>query len=92
MEVVDFGKLKEDSMTVKGRKMVFSSEKWIARVTRNGDMHLVSDKILELVNDMDGRPVRDATRFEAEGGSPFAKCITEFGEVIEVNEDDCVPV
>lgn len=74
---------------VNGVKMVFKKELMLKRVEAAGMSHLVGEKELAMMDNLDGQEVSSANWNRAVKGTPTYSCTGKDGKVYDVHEDDC---
>lgn len=70
--------------------MVFKKELMLKRVEAAGLSHLVGEKELAMMDNLDGQPVTTASWNRVVNDQPVYACTGKDGKVYDVHEDDCV--
>ena len=69
--------------------MVFKKDLMLKRVEAEGLMHLVGEKELAIMDNLDGREVSTANWSRQVYDAPVYSCTGKDGKVYDVNEADC---
>ena len=75
---------------VDGVEMVFSKEKMIERLKREGRLEGLPDEIFVTMDNLDGQPVGTNSWSRQVMGNPVYSCEGKDGKSYDVNEEDCV--
>lgn len=75
---------------VDGIEMVFSKDKMIERLKREGRADGINEEILAIMDNLDGQPVGSNSWHRQVYGEPVYTCKGKDGKDIDVNENDCV--
>lgn len=71
---------------------VFSKEKMIKRLEKEGRANKIDNEIIAIMDNLDGQPVTTNSWNRQVKGEPVLACIGKDGKYYEVNEDDCEEV
>jgi len=77
---------------VNGVSMVFRKKLMLARVEAAGMSHLVGEKELAIMDNLDGQPVSTAAWNRVVNDQPVYSCLGKDGKYYDVNEKDCEAV
>ena len=75
---------------VNGVKMVFSKAKMLARIEAEGQMHLVGETELAIMDNLDGQEVSNANWNRQVRGYPVFSCKGKDGKTYDVFDGDCI--
>lgn len=74
---------------VNGVRMIFKKELMLKRIEENNMMHLVGEKELAMMDNLDGQEVSSANWNRYVNDTPTYSCTGKDGKVYDVNEADC---
>ena len=74
---------------INGVKMVFKKELMLKRIEAEGMMHLVGEKELAIMDNLDGQEACSANWNRQVNDAPVYSCTGKDGKVYDVNEADC---
>lgn len=69
--------------------MVFRKKLMLERIKNEGNMQLVDDTVLKIMDNLDGQEVTPACWRRQVYDEPVFWCVGKDGEGMYVNEDDC---
>ena len=75
---------------VNGTHMVFSKELMLKHIEEAGQMHLVGETELAIMDNLDGQEVTSSCWNRVVKGAPVYACTGKDGKVYDVNENDCI--
>lgn len=75
---------------VDGVEMVFSKEKMIERLKKEGRADGINEEVLAIMDNLDGQPVGTNSWHRRVYGEPVYTCHGKDGKDLDVNENDCV--
>jgi hypothetical protein len=74
---------------VEGVKMVFKKDLMIKRLAKEGKIGLITEGILNIMDNLDGQEVSTASWNRQVYGDPVFSCYGKDGQYYEVNQADC---
>lgn len=74
---------------VNGVEMHFSKQKMIDRLTKEGRANMITDEIMEILDNLDGQPVGTNSWNRQVKGEPVYSCTGKDGKCMDVYEGDC---
>lgn len=75
---------------VDGIEMVFSKDKMLKRLSKEGRLEGLPTEVLDIMDNLDGQPVGTNSWNRQVMGAPVYTCEGKDGKSYDVNEEDCM--